>query len=143
MTTGLFCANIPYPEKLLAMSRVWQSKDGKDYRHRSQRGAGIHRRSMPCHKAQELAEMETDIEKMAEQGLRVIGVAKATFKTGQLPSRTQHDFNFEMVGLLGIADPVRPGVPEAVKECYDAGIRVIMITGDYPTTPAVSQNKLA
>ncbi|HLO16048.1 MAG TPA: cation-translocating P-type ATPase, partial [Anaerolineales bacterium] len=38
------------------------------------------------------------------------------------------------IGLLGLADPIRPEVPHAVKECYDAGIRVIMITGDYPGT---------
>ena len=70
---------------------------------------------------------------MAGQGLRVIGVARAVFNASQLPD-TQHDFDFEMVGLLGLADPVRPGVPEAVAECYTAGIRVMMITGDYPAT---------
>ena len=72
---------------------------------------------------------------MASQGLRVIGVAKSTFKHENLPDK-QHDFDFQMVGLLGLADPVRPGVREAVQECYSAGIRVIMITGDYPATAA-------
>jgi Ca2+-transporting ATPase len=70
---------------------------------------------------------------MANQGLRVIGVAQAIFKNGRLPE-AQHDFDFQMAGLLGLADPVRPGVPEAIQECYSAGIRVIMITGDYPAT---------
>jgi Ca2+-transporting ATPase len=37
---------------------------------------------------------------------------------------------------VGLADPVRPGVAEAVKECYAAGVRVVMITGDYPGTAA-------
>ena len=50
------------------------------------------------------------------------------------PSGTQHDFNFTFLGIVGMADPVRPGIPEAVSECYDAGIRVIMVTGDYPAT---------
>jgi Ca2+-transporting ATPase len=62
-------------------------------------------------------------------------VAKSTFKHENLPDK-QHDFDFQMVGLLGLADPVRPGVREAVQECYSAGIRVIMITGDYPSTAA-------
>jgi Ca2+-transporting ATPase len=46
----------------------------------------------------------------------------------------QHDCDFESLGLLGLEDPVRPGVPEAVQECYTAGVRVLMITGDYPGT---------
>jgi Ca2+-transporting ATPase len=46
----------------------------------------------------------------------------------------QHDFAFDLVGLVGMADPVRPTVPGAIQECYQAGIRVVMITGDYPVT---------
>jgi Ca2+-transporting ATPase len=119
-------------EKLLAMSHVWQSPDGNDFVIAA-KGAPESIADL-CHvTSEEMAEINENIENMASQGLRVIGVAKATFKTGHLPTE-QHDFNFEMIGLLGIADPVRPGVPEAVQECYTAGIRVIMITGDYPTT---------
>ena len=70
---------------------------------------------------------------MASEGLRVIGVARASFKQIDLPGE-QHDFPFEFLGLIGLADPVRPTVPEAIRECYAAGIRVIMITGDYPVT---------
>jgi Ca2+-transporting ATPase len=70
---------------------------------------------------------------MAEEGLRVLGVAKACFKETSLPG-LQHDFEFEFLGLIGLADPVRPAVPDAVRECYTAGIRVVMITGDYPGT---------
>jgi len=46
----------------------------------------------------------------------------------------QHDFEFEFVGLIGLEDPVRPTVAPAISECYGAGIRVVMITGDYPVT---------
>ena len=46
----------------------------------------------------------------------------------------QHEFEFEFLGLIGLADPMRPTVPDAVRECYTAGIRVVMITGDYPGT---------
>ncbi|MCK9311193.1 MAG: cation-translocating P-type ATPase, partial [Bacteroidales bacterium] len=46
----------------------------------------------------------------------------------------QHDFDFEFIGLIGLSDPIRPEVKNAVHECYKAGIRVIMITGDYPVT---------
>ena len=46
----------------------------------------------------------------------------------------QHDFDFTFVGLIGLSDPIRENVQEAVTECYKAGIRTIMITGDYPVT---------
>jgi Ca2+-transporting ATPase len=124
----------PLSEKLLAMSRVWQSPDGQDYIIAA-KGAPEAIAEL-CHfDPNQTLEMNENIEKMASQGLRVIGVAKSTFKHENLPDK-QHDFDFQMVGLLGLADPVRPGVREAVQECYSAGIRVIMITGDYPSTAA-------
>jgi P-type Ca2+ transporter type 2C len=43
-------------------------------------------------------------------------------------------FNFHYVGLVGFADPLRANVPAAVAQCQSAGIRVVMITGDYPAT---------
>ena len=122
----------PLSPGLLAMSRVWRSPDGKDF--------VIAAKGAPeaiadlCHltEAQKIG-YQLLIEQMAEQGLRVIGVARAHFQSVTLPNE-QHDFQFNLVGLLGLSDPVRPGVPEAVQECYAAGIRVIMITGDYPAT---------
>ncbi len=122
----------PLSEKLLAMSRVWRSPDGKDYIIAA-KGAPEAIADL-CHitEAQERA-LHVQIDRMADQGLRVIGVARATFRPLDLPPG-QHDFDFKFLGLLGLADPVRPGVLEAVQECYSAGIRVIMITGDYPGT---------
>lgn len=70
---------------------------------------------------------------MAKEGLRVIAIAKSFFTQKKLPAE-QHDFTFAFLGLVGMADPVRPGVAEAVKECYAAGIKIVMITGDYPVT---------
>ncbi len=79
------------------------------------------------------AETAGRVNEMASGGLRVIGVAKASFPGTELP-RNQHDFDFAFIGLVGLEDPVRETVPTAVKECYAAGIRVVMITGDYPAT---------
>jgi P-type Ca2+ transporter type 2C len=78
-----------------------------------------------------LRELAATVSSMADEGLRVIGVARSRFTRSALPEG-QHDFEF--LGLIGLANPVRPGVPAAVRKCYNAGIRVVMITGDYPGT---------
>jgi len=122
----------PLSEELLAMSRVWKSRDGKDYIIAA-KGAPEAIADLCHYSAQQLQELEENIDHMAKQGLRVIAVAAATFRPAELPPE-QHDFDFKLIGLLGLADPVRPGVPEAVQECYQAGIRVLMVTGDYPAT---------
>jgi Ca2+-transporting ATPase len=70
---------------------------------------------------------------MADAGLRVLGVARASFAGSDLPA-SQHDFAYEYLGLVGLADPLRKSVPAAVALCRTAGIRVLMITGDYPAT---------
>ncbi|MBX9818082.1 MAG: HAD-IC family P-type ATPase, partial [Burkholderiaceae bacterium] len=73
------------------------------------------------------------VDAMAGQGLRVLGVAQGQFEGTDWPAQ-EHDFTFQFVGLLGLQDPLRPGIPEAVAQCHAAGIRVVMITGDYPAT---------
>jgi len=73
------------------------------------------------------------VQKMAEQGYRVIAVASAPLTDKQLPEK-QHGFDFNFLGLIGLEDPIRPEVPQAIKECKAAGIKVIMITGDFPAT---------
>jgi len=70
---------------------------------------------------------------MASAGLRVLGVAKARHSHAVWPDN-QHDFEFSFVGLVGLLDPVRPEVAGAIAQCQAAGIRVVMITGDYPST---------
>jgi Ca2+-transporting ATPase len=73
------------------------------------------------------------VDALAADGLRVLAVARGRF-TGPAWPANEHDFDFEFVGLLGLSDPVRPQVPGAIAECRAAGIRVVMITGDYPAT---------
>src|SRR5581483_5200687 len=73
------------------------------------------------------------VGRMADDGLRVLGVARAEAEVGDLPD-DQRAFRFALLGLVGLADPLRATVPEAIRECRAAGIRVVMITGDYPAT---------
>ena len=74
----------------------------------------------------------TLVNELAEQGLRVLAVAKGV-SISSLPSN-RHDLDFEFLGLVGLADPIRKEVPAAIKLCKDAGIKVVMITGDYSKT---------
>ncbi|MBK7264594.1 MAG: cation-translocating P-type ATPase [Rubrivivax sp.] len=80
------------------------------------------------------AEMAAEATRMGDRGLRVLGVAKARHPNGQPRPANQHDFDFEWIGLVGLADPLRDEVPQAIAQCRQAGIRVIMITGDHPRT---------
>src|SRR3990167_7903585 len=122
----------PLSRDLLAMSRVWRSPDREHY--------VIAAKGSPeaifdlCHLGQTRTEALTaEVTRLAEQGLRVLGVARAAFRQADLPA-IQHDFEFEFLGLLGLADPIREAVPAAIRESRTAGMRVIMITGDYPAT---------
>ncbi|MEO7064896.1 MAG: cation-translocating P-type ATPase [Dokdonella sp.] len=73
------------------------------------------------------------VEEMAERGLRVLGVARGQWQ-GRTPPKSQHDFTFRFLGLIGFVDPPRTEVPAAITECRNAGVRVIMMTGDHPAT---------
>lgn len=84
-----------------------------------------------------LAKIRGQVDKLGLDGTRVLGVAKAAVPNAaqeyNLPE-TPRGLNFEYAGLIGFADPIRANVPAAVAECRSAGIRVVMITGDYPAT---------
>jgi Ca2+-transporting ATPase len=70
---------------------------------------------------------------MAHLGLRVLAVARAEHAAGPCPP-DQRDFAFSLLGLIGLADPLRADIVDAVRQFREAGVRVIMITGDYPAT---------
>ncbi len=70
---------------------------------------------------------------MAAQGLRVLGVAEAQWDSEDLPE-SHRQFPYAFRGLVGLADPIRDTVPDAVRELRQAGLRVVMITGDHAET---------
>lgn len=122
----------PLSKDLLAMSRVFNNPENNKMT--------IATKGAPeaifelCHLPATAQEKYAGaVAEMASAGLRVLGVARSLVVAQSLPE-IQHDFDFEFVGLIGLSDPIREEVPGAVAECYQAGIRVIMITGDYPVT---------
>ncbi|MCL5980861.1 MAG: cation-translocating P-type ATPase [Gammaproteobacteria bacterium] len=81
--------------------------------------------------------IQHQVEAMAARGLRVLGVAKGGWQISHPDTpwpKTQHDFDFRFLGLVGFFDPPRPEVPAAIAECRAAGVRVLMLTGDHPAT---------
>ncbi len=122
----------PLSKELLAMSRVFSSKETRE-KIIATKGAPEAIFEL-CHlDAKEIKRLSHAVEELASDGLRVLGVAKAKIVAQGLPE-IQHDFIFEFIGLIGLSDPIRANVKLAVSECYKGGIRVIMITGDYPVT---------
>ena len=84
------------------------------------------------------AAMQEALAAMTRDGLRVLGVAEGIWAPADgaypdLPD-SQRDLPLAFTGLVGLADPLRPGVPAAIAECYRAGIRTVMITGDHAGT---------
>jgi P-type Ca2+ transporter type 2C len=122
----------PLTPELLAVSHAWRT-GAEDELVVAAKGAPEAIADL-CHLGetarQRLAEQTAEL---ASQGLRVLGVARGAAPSSALPPQ-QHDVDFELAGLIGLEDPLRPTVRAAVAECRSAGIRVVMITGDYPAT---------
>ena len=80
-----------------------------------------------------LAAAQTDHDALADQGMRIIAVAGGAC-SGPTGDRRSDEAGLRYRGLVAFSDPIREGVAEALEQCRSAGIRVIMITGDHPTT---------
>ena len=120
--------------QLMALSRVWKALDKDEYIVAA-KGAPEAIADL-CHLSHaQLAKLSQQVNEIAEKGMRVLGVAKAKYSGTSWPDM-QHDFAFEFLGLVGLADAIRPTALPAIQQCQAAGIRVVMITGDYPATAA-------
>jgi Ca2+-transporting ATPase len=133
----------PLSSDLLVFSQLWCAEGGRWQ---------IAAKGAPeaivqlCHLSPELsARWLQAADGLAAQGLRVLAVASgldgaplhphlAGATEPERPPETVHDFLFEPIGLVGLADPLRPEVPAAIALAQRAGLRVVMITGDAPLT---------
>jgi Ca2+-transporting ATPase len=121
--------------ELLAMSHLWQDGSGEQDVVAA-KGAPEAMAELCQLSAVKRQRVAAQAAQMASNGLRVLGVAKATHRSQERWPDAQAAFAFEFVGLIGLADPLRPEVPAAVAQCQRAGIRVVMITGDHARTAA-------
>ena len=124
---------------LPAMTQVWRQGDAAE----PEAAHSVSVKGAPeavmdlCHlSADDRARWLAVVERFAADGLRVLGVARGPCQGQDLP-RSAHDLAFEWLGLIGLSDPLRPDIPQAVAQCAQAGIRLVMITGDHPATARV------
>ncbi len=89
----------------------------------------------PCDE-ETLAACDQMVHRISAQGQRVIAVATRQLERMPNPRAPEESLERELVlcGFLALDDPIRPEVPQAVSRCHDAGIRVLLITGDHPDT---------
>ncbi|WP_198027950.1 cation-translocating P-type ATPase [Bradyrhizobium murdochi] len=118
---------------LLAVTHFWQPDSSRQEYVVAAKGAPEAIAGLCQLSAADRAALTQSIDAMASAGLRVLGVARAAH-SGQNWPASPRELKFEFLGLVGLADPLRASVVEAVRECLSAGIKAVMITGDYPAT---------
>jgi P-type Ca2+ transporter type 2C len=129
---GTLLREYPLTPALLAVTRVWSFGANEPCRVAA-KGAPEAIAQLCAMPPESLAALCQQVDALAARGMRVLAVASASVKCEELPA-AQTGFAFRFLGFAGFADPLRESVPDAIRECRSAGIRVIMITGDYPAT---------
>ncbi|HTN13270.1 MAG TPA: cation-translocating P-type ATPase, partial [Sphingomonadaceae bacterium] len=118
---------------LLAVSNMWRANGEEGPLLVAAKGAPEAVARLCGLEGAELERLEAAAQEMASRGVRVLGVASAEAAEGD-GAKGHADHAFRLLGLAGLADPLRAGVREAVEQCQSAGIRVVMITGDHAAT---------
>ncbi len=77
--------------------------------------------------------VQEELDALTSRGYRVLAVAEGR-EEGEVPAENPTLPSLELLGLVGFIDPIRPAVPDAVRRCRDAGVDVVMVTGDHPAT---------
>ena len=127
---GELLADYPFDPVLKYLSHVWRWK-GETVICAKGSIEGILERSQVTSDERRRA-LEAN-GRLASRGLRVIAVAAGRLDRSS-GDRRADECDLSFLGLIGFSDPLRPGVTEALRQCGQAGIRVIMITGDHPVT---------
>jgi Ca2+-transporting ATPase len=123
----------PLSSQLLALTHVWDAQDDSHFIVAA-KGAPESIADL-CHlDDEERLRLLERVTTAANNGLRVLAVATARFERNTPHPDSAHSFNFSLLGLACLHDPVRPGVAQAVSTCAAAGVRTVMITGDFPGT---------
>jgi Ca2+-transporting ATPase len=121
----------PMTPGFLAVCHAWRSPAGE--RRAAIKGAPETVLALCRLEAAAIDSATAEIERASERGLRLLAVAEARWDRPRWPDNPR-EYSFEWLGFVALADPLRAGVPEAIALARSAGVRVVMITGDYPGT---------
>ena len=105
------------PEAVLARATSFATPDGP----------------APLHEQRRREVLET-LERYAAEGLRVLAVARRPLAADEAERREDAENELCILGLVGLFDPPRAAVADAVAACHAAGIRILVVTGDYGLT---------
>lgn len=133
-------AEIPFDSERKLMSTIHKTEQGYRVMVKGAPDVLLNRCRIDEAEAQKIAAKNAD---MASNALRVLGVAYKDIT--EVPEElTSEDIenHLTFVGLVGMIDPPRQEVKEAVAQCYDAGIRPVMITGDHKLTAVAIAKEL-
>ena len=121
----------PFTSEFLAICHAWRSPSGE--KRVAVKGAAETVMGLCALDERTRTAAVADMQRAAGRGLRLLAVAEAGWAEPEWPADPRQ-YAFRWLGFVALADPLRAGVPEAVALCRGAGIRVVMITGDYPGT---------
>jgi Ca2+-transporting ATPase len=121
----------PLSRELLAVTRIYENSSGNLIA--AAKGAPEAIFDLCGLNKEEISRQEENLARMAQAGFRVLGVAECRHSLKELPENPS-EIAFTFLGLLAFEDPIRPEVPQAISSCHNAGLKVIMITGDHPIT---------
>ena len=121
----------PFNSDFLAVCHGWRSPTGE--RRVVVKGAAETVIELCALDAAARAAAHAQMAGAAERGLRLLAVAEAQWAEPEWAADPRR-YAFRWLGFVALADPLRAGVPAAVALCRRAGIRIVMITGDYPGT---------
>jgi Ca2+-transporting ATPase len=121
----------PFTPEFLAVCHAWRSPTGE--RRVAIKGAPETVLALARVEGAALQGAMEEVERASARGLRLLAIGETSWDRAEWPADPR-EYRFTWLGFVALADPLRTGVPEAVATCRRAGIRIVMITGDYPGT---------
>jgi Ca2+-transporting ATPase len=124
----------PISESRLAIVQIWETESGSLLV--AAKGSPEAIAEMCGMDADQIAQLHSDLADSAKQGYRMLGVAKAELPPDIKIPTNIGDLPYEFLGIAKLRDPIRLGIAQSISELRRAGVRTIMLTGDFPGTAA-------